>query len=167
MRQAVKRIDDEAAKCSVSRTNVTVRLLSSAPGPVCSRAMRPSPPAVLVIDDEVGVSQIFALLLKRAGYTVFVAANGEAGIGLALQELPRLIFCDERMPVLDGYGTLKKLKENAQTAKIPVIMMGGTSEEGMRDWAREGAAGFLSKPFQVKQMITLVQEWTKEQTPAA
>lgn len=129
--------------------------------------MSQSPPTVLIIDDEHGVTTVFRLVLTRAGFKVLVAEHGEAGLESAERELPSLIFCDELMPILDGYETLLKLKNNPATADIPVIMMGGTHPQGLRNWVSEGAVAFVAKPFAIAEVMALIRRLvTSESTPA-
>jgi len=129
--------------------------------------MRQSARKILVIDDEPDVARVFVLILTRAGFKVQSATDGKTGCQLAETEGPSLIFCDERMPGFDGYATLKQLKENPATADIPVVMMGGTHEHGIRDWRSEGAVSFVPKPFPVTQVLALARKLVREEsTPA-
>jgi two-component system, OmpR family, alkaline phosphatase synthesis response regulator PhoP len=117
-----------------------------------------NPPKILLIDDETSVARVLGQLLKRAGYSPLIAFDGVQGHELALSEIPALIICDERMPVMDGQETLRRLKENPITAHIPVIMIGGSDMNGLFDWRAHGAAGFVAKPFDVREMLALLRQ---------
>jgi DNA-binding response OmpR family regulator len=124
--------------------------------------MSQSPMAILVIDDDRGVSGVLRLILSRAGFKVLLAHDADSGWNLARQTLPSLVFCDERLSDADGYDVLRKLKEDAIMARVPVIMMGGTRENGLQNWAEQGAAGFLLKPFEIPELLALVRRVVAE-----
>jgi putative two-component system response regulator len=119
--------------------------------------MHQNPHTILIIDDEPTVARILRTLLQRAGFTSLTTGDGEKGYELAVAQSPSLIFCDERMPGLSGDETLQKLKANPATAHIPVIMMGGSGFNGLRDWTSAGAVGFVAKPFQMTDVLSLVR----------
>ena len=122
--------------------------------------MNQRPLAILIIDDEAAVRGTLSLLLSRSGFKVIGVEAGEEGIAVARREIPSLIFCDERLAGEDGYSFLRKLKGDALTRPIPVIMIGGTCENGLGDWRHEGAASFLAKPFEVRKLWALVRQLT-------
>jgi len=122
--------------------------------------MNQLPLTILVIDDEAGVRRTLSLLLSRSGFKVIDVGTGDEGLEVARREIPSLIFCDERLAGEDGYGVLRKLKADALTRPIPVIMIGGTCENGISDWQGEGAASFLAKPFEVTELRALVHRLT-------
>lgn len=123
------------------------------------RAARPASPApkaaptpaadkrkILIIDDDAFISGMYATRLMNDGYIVVTALDGVAGIEAASKERPDVILCDVLMPKLDGFETLKKLKENPALKSIPVMML--TSMGQKEDVARGlemGAADYLVK----------------------
>jgi CheY-like chemotaxis protein len=85
---------------------------------------------ILVIDDENTLRQTILTILRYAGYEVLDAADGFAGIKLARDHMPDLIVSDIVMPGLDGYGVLSRLRDDPQTATIPVILVTALAEHG-------------------------------------
>ncbi|MBY0359610.1 MAG: response regulator [Candidatus Obscuribacterales bacterium] len=117
---------------------------------------------VLIIDDEEDIRSIAAMSLGiLGGMEVVEAESGEDGIAKAAETQPDAILLDMMMPVLDGPGTLVKLKENPQTKEIPVIFLTARSMNAELEKLKSmGATGFLAKPFdptalssQIKRII--------------
>ncbi|MBI4177927.1 response regulator [bacterium] len=102
---------------------------------------------LLVIDDDRDTMRILEAKLTDAGYQILQATDGKAGLEKAQETLPDLILLDVMMPELDGLSVLKHLKFDAQTEKIPVIIMTAKGEKMEGVFKMEGAAGYLTKPF--------------------
>lgn len=123
------------------------------------RAARPASPApkpapapaakklkILIIDDDAFISGMYATRLTNDGYQVVTALDGALGIAAAAKEKPDVILCDVLMPNLDGFETLKRLKEDPALKAIPVMML--TSMGQKEDVARGlemGAADYMVK----------------------
>ena len=89
-----------------------------------------------------------ARLLGYAGYDMLEAANGEEGFEKASSQQPDIILLDVMMPVMDGFETLKRLKENPATKTIPVIMLTAMSAaRGEQAGLEMGVSHYLTKPF--------------------
>lgn len=112
---------------------------------------------ILVIDDEYLVQEVIQATLEDVGeWEVLVADSGNEGFNIAASEPLDAILLDVSMPIMDGIETLKKLKDNSTTQKIPVIFL--TAKVLPTDKARFaqlGAAGMIAKPF---DPMTLAQE---------
>jgi signal transduction histidine kinase len=94
-----------------------------------------NPLTVLVVDDETHAGELVAALLEPEGYTVLRAEDGEAGVALAAAYRPDVILLDLVMPGLSGFGVLERLKADAGTSEIPVVVLTGkelTAEERAR-----------------------------------
>lgn len=102
---------------------------------------------ILLVDDDPLLVRMYQKKLENDGYTVATATDGEAGLSKVAEFLPDLILLDIMMPKLNGLIVLKKLKENAQTAKIPVIMLTnvGSSDEDAERGLELGAVAYLVK----------------------
>ena len=99
---------------------------------------------VLVIDDDGDYTKMLGLQLESKGYEVVVSNDGEEGFKKALTEKPNLILLDIKMPAMDGFTFVRRLKTNETVKKIPVVIL--TGYEGMRDLFRfEGIAGYFVK----------------------
>jgi CheY-like chemotaxis protein len=106
------------------------------------------PTRILVIEDDEFSRELVRYLLDRHGYTVLEAADGGAGVQIALREQPDLVLCDLQMPVLNGYEVVQRLRSNPLWRVVPVVAVTAFSMPGDRDLAL--AAGFdnyLTKPI--------------------
>jgi DNA-binding response OmpR family regulator len=113
---------------------------------------------VLVIDDEDDIRELCRVNLEFEGYQVFDAADGPSGLDVAARERPDVIFLDLMMPGMDGWGVLRRLKEDDATAPIPVVLLTARTGEDdqMRGW-QEGILEYVSKPFNPQSLV----EWAK------
>jgi DNA-binding response OmpR family regulator len=117
---------------------------------------------VLIIDDEQGIRKIVEISLKAiAGWEVFTAASGQAGLEVAATEQPDAILLDVMMPGMDGVTTLQQMQANPELQLIPTILLTAkaqTSEQ--RQLTELPIAGVITKPFKapelVKQMRSLL-----------
>jgi CheY-like chemotaxis protein len=117
---------------------------------------------VLIIDDEEDNRQIANLALTMiGGWTVIEADGGEAGLRLAEAEKPDLILLDFVMPTMNGLDTLKALRGNPSTVKIPVIFVSTRSlQEREKELMDAGAQGILQKPFNPTQLPEMIKSIT-------
>ncbi len=101
---------------------------------------------ILIVDDDVFISGIYATKLNVEGYEVHQAIDGEAGFAMAKEVLPDVILLDVLMPKMDGFETLKKLKSTASTKRIPVLMLTSMGQkEDIDRGLSGGAADYLLK----------------------
>ncbi len=115
-------------------------------------------PKVLVADDDVHLLNIAKLNFEKAGFKVATVPNGEEVLRSLEAETPDIIVLDIVMPLLDGMETLKALKTNEKTRKIPVIMLTIKAEDKdiFQGW-KEGAEAYLTKPFDPAEVIIMAQ----------
>lgn len=109
----------------------------------------PTPLKVLCIEDEPDILKLLKIALRQRGnYQVVTAPNGLVGLEMAEKECPDLILLDAMMPVMDGYETCKRLKENPATRHIPVIFLAAkTQQKEIKKGLDLGAVDYLTKPF--------------------
>jgi two-component system response regulator MprA len=111
-------------------------------------------PDILVIDDDAAILMTIADILRDEGYTVRTAASGLDGLAAIQAHLPVLILLDMRMPGLDGWGVARALRDRDIT--VPMIAM--TAAQDMR-WGEEiGAARTLAKPFDLIELLKVVEQ---------
>lgn len=123
---------------------------------------------ILVIDDENTLRHTISTILRFAGYEVMDAPDGNAGVELAQAYMPDLIVSDIVMPGLDGYGLLATLRENAETAAIPVIFVTALAErQAMRQGMELGADDYLVKPFAPVDLLNTVKTRLERQAVLA
>lgn len=102
---------------------------------------------ILIIDDSVTSIRLLSAIVKDLG-RIWFATSGEAGIALAREHQPQLIFLDVEMPVMNGYEVCKLLKENADTRDASIIFITGQSSIESEIQALEaGAVDFITKPL--------------------
>lgn len=102
---------------------------------------------ILIIDDDLDSHRLVGLMLDKEGYQIVSANDGEEGLIKTSQESPDLILLDIMMPGIDGYEVARRLRENAETEGIPVLMYTAKSQVDDRIAAFEsGADGYLTKP---------------------
>ena len=110
-------------------------------------------PVVLVADDDGDILGLVAFRLKRAGYTVLTASDGEAALHLALEENPDLALLDVMMPKLDGYEVTRRLRANESTRTLPVILLTARVQESdIRRGLDAGADDYVRKPFSSSEL---------------
>ena len=116
-------------------------------------------PTVLIADDSPTLRRIVSTVLERAGYTVVLATDGVEAIQGAFRVQPDAIILDVQMPRLSGYVTARLLKDDWQTAEIPVLLLTSLDAASDRYWgAQTGADRFLTKDFEAPQLVAAVQE---------
>jgi CheY-like chemotaxis protein len=116
---------------------------------------------VLVVDDD--VRNIFALnsLLERHGMNVITATNGQDAIQL-LDEHPdvALILTDVMMPEMDGYETMRRIREIQAFRSLPIIALTAKAMRGDREKCLQaGASDYVAKPVNTEQLLALVRMW--------
>lgn len=113
---------------------------------------------ILLIEDNHEIRENIAEILSLANYAVLEAENGKVGVEVAKREIPDLIICDIMMPQLDGYGVLRMLGSNTETASIPFIFLTAKSEkEDFRKGMNLGADDYLIKPFDDLELLDAVE----------
>jgi two-component system alkaline phosphatase synthesis response regulator PhoP len=103
---------------------------------------------ILVVDDEPSIVRPLVFILKREGYEVITASNGEEGLQMARTQKPDLIFLDVMMPKKNGYEVCKELKCDSDLKQIYVIILsarGVEPDEDEKKWIN--ANEYMSKPF--------------------
>jgi DNA-binding response OmpR family regulator len=101
---------------------------------------------VLIVDDDAFLTGIYATKLELEGFEVITARDGEEGIKAAMREKPALILLDVLMPKVDGFESLKRLKDDPETKSIPVIMLTNLGQkEDVEKGLQDGAVDYLIK----------------------
>ena len=117
---------------------------------------------VLVIDDKPESVELLAeYILRPGGYVPLVATDGEEGLRLALEERPDLLIVDQKMPKLSGLDILRALREHQ--CDIPAILITAYgSESVIVEALRLGARDYITKPFDVDELLSAVDKALKE-----
>jgi two-component system alkaline phosphatase synthesis response regulator PhoP len=122
---------------------------------------------VLVVEDEADVAELIRYNLTREGYGVVVASSGGEAIRRAREEPPDAILLDIMVPQLNGWEICRRLKQEADTRRIPVIMVSGRTEEGDKVLGFEmGADDYVTKPFSPRELVARVRAVLRRSRPA-
>ena len=113
---------------------------------------------VLVVEDERDVAELIRYNLTREGYDVVVAGTGSDAIKQAREVQPDLVLLDIMVPQVNGWEVCRRLKQDAETRAIPVIMVTGRVEEGDKVLGFEmGADDYVTKPFSPRELVARVR----------
>ena len=119
------------------------------------------PTRILIVDDEQPIIDVLTYNLKRAGYQVLVAWDGEGALTVARRERPDLVILDLMLPKLDGIEvcrTLRREQADVRTSDVPIIMLTARDEEIDRVLGLElGADDYVVKPFSVRELLARVK----------
>ena len=115
---------------------------------------------VLLCDDEVHIIRAAEIKLTRAGYDVECASDGQEGWEAIESQKPDIVVTDCQMPRLDGFGLVKRIRQNPETADLPILMLTAKGfeiqhESAMKDW---GIMAVIAKPFSPRQLAKCVEE---------
>jgi DNA-binding response OmpR family regulator len=114
---------------------------------------------VLVVEDDAPLRRMMGIFLRAAGYHVCAAEDGLSGLALARDERPDLVLLDLMLPELDGWEVLRRIKGDARTAAIPVLVLTASVDPAITEQAlRLGATRFLAKPIDSRVLVEIVDE---------
>ncbi len=127
--------------------------------------VEPLPPAVkeqplaLVVDDSITMRRVTQRLLERNDFQVITAKDGVEAVGVLKDHRPDIILLDVEMPRMDGYEFATHVRNNPETADVPIIMITSRVSEKHRARAIElGVNDYLGKPYQEKELLDAVQQ---------
>jgi CheY-like chemotaxis protein len=118
---------------------------------------RSVPRTILVVDDDDDIRSLLRAMLERGAHRVLEAVDGEEALGLIARALPDLILLDVNMPYLDGPAVCRRIKADAATWGVPVLMLTAAAQaEDRRRCLDAGADGYLTKPFSPLALLDLL-----------
>ncbi len=114
---------------------------------------------ILIVDDEPNIVMALEYSLKKQGYEVFIARDGEEAIDILEYSAPDVVVLDIMMPNVDGYQTIKWIKNNKALVNTKVVFLSAKNKNSDIEKGLElGADKYLTKPFSVKKVITEINE---------
>ena len=114
--------------------------------------------SVLIVEDENDIRQNLAFSLKREGFNIIEAADGEQALAAAMSKKPDIVLLDLMIPKIDGLSVCKRLQAAPETENIPVIMLTAKGEEIDRIVGLElGAADYIVKPFSLREVALRIK----------
>jgi DNA-binding response OmpR family regulator len=118
-----------------------------------------APAKILIVDDDEGVTQTFARMLRLEGYQVRTAVTAESGLKEAQSSHPDAIILDLRMPLVDGLGFLRQLRSRAEQKTTPVAIVTGDYflDDAISTELRELGAELRFKPLWLEDLVGLAR----------
>lgn len=117
---------------------------------------------VLIIDDVQTDRELIGRVVTSAGHKPAYASDGDEGIAQAKQLKPALILMDVVMPNLNGFNACRKLKNDPDTAKIPVVLVTSKSGESDKFWGqKQGADDHVVKPFTPASLTAVIGRFVR------
>ncbi len=117
---------------------------------------------ILIADDDANIIKLLSRVLKGKGFEIFEANNGLEAIKLAEEKRPHLVLLDLRMPEMDGYQVIEKLKKSNTTSHIPIVVMTAYEFDRGKTRILNMATEHLSKSFSVETLTTKLEEILRE-----
>jgi two-component system cell cycle response regulator DivK len=115
---------------------------------------------VLLVEDNEDNLVVYRTILEHVGYVVIEARDGEEGIARARAERPDIILMDISIPKLDGWEATVRLKEDGDTAAIPIVALTAHAlEEDRAKAMRAGCDGYLAKPVEPRRVVQEVEKF--------
>jgi len=128
--------------------------MSSAHDEACRAGKR----QLLVVDDEEGVRRLLRTHLSTLGFEVDLCKSGQEALARARAHPPDLILLDVQMPVMNGYETCRRLREQESLLEIPIVMITALDDtDAKRSSAESGADDFISKPFRFEELLIRIK----------
>lgn len=113
---------------------------------------------ILVIEDQKDLVKLLASRIKTAGYEVFTALDGQAGLEEVRRCNPDLVITDLALPAMPGNALVRVLKASAKYRHIPIIMLSAFVDERMKDGVEIPADFYMPKPYQADLLIGKIKE---------
>ncbi|MFX0020966.1 MAG: response regulator [Candidatus Hermodarchaeota archaeon] len=112
---------------------------------------------ILIVENDKNNRELIAFILKKRGFEVLEAINGQAGVEMAIKENPDLILMDIELPIMNGFKATETLRKNKETKDVPIIAVSGHAQNGHADKAFNlGFTDYLIKPFSIAKFLMVV-----------
>ena len=110
---------------------------------------------ILIVEDDANISELVQMYLKKEGYETCIANDGGEGVNLFRKTKPDLVLLDIMLPVMDGFGVLRTIRQDSAT---PVIMLTAKGETNDKvQGLKHGADDYLTKPFEMKELLARIE----------
>ena len=113
---------------------------------------------ILVVDDETDLLDLIEYNLKKEGFNVLKAENGEEGIAVAKEHKPDLVLLDIMMPKMDGMQAVEEMRKDDQLKKMPIIFLTARSDEKTEvEGLNKGGDDYITKPISTTKLISRIK----------
>ncbi len=124
--------------------------------------------SILVVEDEPTIQSLIEVNLHRAGYSVILAADAEAAKREVQQALPDLVLLDWMLPDMSGIDLARRLRADARTRRLPIIMLTARAEERDKiEGLDVGADDYVTKPFSPRELMARIKAVLRRNAPQA
>lgn len=114
---------------------------------------------IMIVEDEPHIVESLTFLLTREGFEVEAVSDGDAALAALAASLPRVLVLDAMLPGTDGFAILRRLRGEARSARLPILMLTAKGQRRDREVAESlGADRFLAKPFSNAEVVAAVRE---------
>ena len=111
--------------------------------------------SVLIVEDDANIADLLRLYLEKEGFEVVIAPDGGKGVELFRKEKPNLVLLDLMLPVLDGWGVCRAIR---QESDVPIIMLTAKGETTDKvTGLKLGADDYITKPFEMKEVLARIE----------
>jgi two-component system phosphate regulon response regulator PhoB len=122
--------------------------------------------SLLVVEDELAIREMLAMLLEQSGYEVRAVSNAEDALSLISKKLPDLLLLDWMLPGMSGIDLAKKLKNDVYSKKMPIVMLTALGEEENKVKGLDiGADDYVTKPFSPRELIARIKAVLRRVSP--
>lgn len=123
-------------------------------------------PRILVTEDEPAIAELLAFSLRQMGYDPVICASAEQAQREINQQLPALVLLDVMLPGMSGVDLARRLRADARTRELPIIMVTARGEESDRVGGLEGGADdYVTKPFSPKELVARIRAVLRRRAP--
>ncbi|HZU21986.1 MAG TPA: response regulator [Terriglobales bacterium] len=120
---------------------------------------------ILVADDNEANRELISVILQRQGYEVLEAPDGREALAIITRRRLDLVLLDIHMPELDGFETVRAIRQSEQSRRLPVVALTASAMAGDAEQAlARGFTAYLAKPYEISAVISLVQSLVGEAT---
>ncbi|GLU44947.1 response regulator transcription factor [Allomuricauda sp. NBRC 101325] len=118
---------------------------------------------ILIVDDEPNIVMTLEYAFKKKDFGVFIARDGTEALDIASKEKPDVILLDIMMPEMDGFETLKHVRDNKDLSHTKVVFLSAKNKEkDIEKGLKLGADAYMTKPFSIKKVIADVEQLITE-----
>lgn len=122
---------------------------------------------ILIIEDNLENLELMRFLLQASGHETFSARDGEQGLACVVRDAPDLVVCDIQMPVLDGYGVVRRLRGLEGRKETPCIAVTALAmPEDRRRALAGGFDGYISKPIEPETFVRELERYLGPRSPS-
>jgi two-component system phosphate regulon response regulator PhoB len=123
-------------------------------------------PHILIVEDEAAIAQLLEVNLRHAGMTCEIAIDSQAAQAMVFERMPDLVLLDWMLPGMSGFALAKQWRSQAETKRMPIIMLTAKAAEVDKVASLEaGADDYITKPFSTKELLARVRAVLRRHAP--